>query len=91
MTRIFIGINIKNIMNNDFSELIQYLDEKFIDVKKDIGELKINFNNLTNAVDAYAHKADAYFQEMVALSHKVDRLEKWILEIAEKVGVHLKS
>lgn len=78
-------------MNNDFSELIQYLDDKFIDVKKDISELKIGFNNLTNAVDAYAKKADTYFQEMVALSHKVDRLEKWVLEIAEKVGIHLKS
>ena len=51
-------------MNNDFSELIQYLDEKFIDVKKDIGELKVGFNNLTNSVDAYAKKSDAYFQEM---------------------------
>ena len=64
-------------MNNDFSELIQYLDDKFVDVKKDINELKIGFNNLTN------------FQEMVALSHKVDRHEKWLQEIAEKVGIKL--
>lgn len=77
-------------MNNDFSELIQYLDDKFIDVKKDINDLKVGFNNLTNAVDAYAKKADAYFQEMVALSHKVDRHEKWLLEIAEKLGIKLK-
>lgn len=77
-------------MNNDFSELIQYLDEKFVDVKKDINELKVNFNNLTNSVDAYAHKADAYFQEMVALAHKVDRHEKWLQEIAEKLGIKLK-
>ena len=47
-------------MNNDFSELIQYLDDKFVDVKKDINELKVNFNNLANSVDAYAKKADAY-------------------------------
>lgn len=77
-------------MNSDFSELIQYLDEKFVDVKKDIGELKVGFNNLTNAVDAYAKKADAYFQEMVALAHKVDRHEKWLQEIAEKLGIKLK-
>ena len=43
------------------------MDDKFVDVKKDINELKIGFNNLTNAVDAYAKKADTYFQEMVAL------------------------
>lgn len=63
-------------MNNDFSELIQYLDEKFFAIDKQFGEMKVDFSNLTNAVDAYAHKANAYFQEMVALSHKVDRHEK---------------
>jgi len=35
-------------------------------------------------------KADTYFQEMVMLAHKVDRLERWILQIAEKVGLRLK-
>jgi len=34
-------------------------------------------------------KADAYFQEMVMLSKKVDRQEKWIKIIADKVGVKL--
>ncbi|HAJ44377.1 MAG: hypothetical protein UV53_C0002G0031 [Candidatus Azambacteria bacterium GW2011_GWE1_42_9] len=77
-------------MNNDFSELIQYLDDKFTDVDKHLVKLDNDFNNLANAVDAYAQKADTYFQEMVVLSHKVDRHEKWLLEIAEKLGVKLK-
>jgi len=77
-------------MNNDFSELIQYLDDKFSLVDKRLNNLDTNFNNLTNAVDAYAHKADAYFQEMVSLAHKVDRHEKWLQEIAEKLGIKLK-
>jgi len=77
-------------MNNDFSELIQYLDDKFTNVDKRLTELDNNFNKLTNAVDAYAQKADTYFQEMVMLSHKVDRHEKWLLEIAEKLGIKLK-
>ncbi|HEY4494939.1 MAG: hypothetical protein A3I24_01645 [Candidatus Harrisonbacteria bacterium RIFCSPLOWO2_02_FULL_41_13b] len=77
-------------MNNDFSELIQYLNDKFVFVDKRLNELNVNFNNLVNAVDAYAHKADAYFQEMVALAHKVDRHEKWLQEIAEKLGIKLK-
>lgn len=102
-------------MNQDFSELIQYLDEKFIHIdqrfddtdkrfdklfnvfatKEDLSEAvknlstKEDFNNLLNAVDAYAKKADTYFQEMVALSHKVDRHEKWIYQIAEKLNIKL--
>ena len=39
---------------------------------------------------SYAQKADTYFQEMVALSHKVDRHEKWLHEVAEKLGIKLK-
>ena len=68
-------------MNNDFSELIQYLDDKFHRINSQLEYLKENktdksdFRELMTAVDAYAQKADAYFQEMVALSHKVDRHE----------------
>ncbi|MDO8676743.1 MAG: hypothetical protein Q7K16_03825 [Candidatus Azambacteria bacterium] len=77
-------------MSNDFSELIQYLDEKFVVVDKRFDEIKSDFNNLLTAVDTYAQKADTYFQEMVMLSHKVDRHEKWLQEIAEKLGIKLK-
>ncbi len=53
-------------------------------------EMRKDFSDLLTSVDAYAQKADTYFQEMVMLSHKVDRHEKWLQEIAEKVGIKLK-
>jgi len=52
-------------------------------------EMKQSFSDLQTSVDVYAKKADTYFQEMVMLTHKVNRLEKWIQEIAEKVGIKL--
>ncbi len=89
-------------MDKDFSELIEYLDKKFSKTDQKLIELdegikdvrermatKEDFNDLQTSVDAYAKKADAYFQEMVMLTHKVDRLEKWIHQIAEKVGIKL--
>jgi len=82
-------------MEKDFSELIQYLDKKFNVVDKKLDSLqetktdKSDFNNLANAVDDYAKKADTYFQEMVALSHKVDRHEKWFHQLAGKLGIKL--
>jgi len=95
-------------MNENYKELIEYLNEKFGKVderfeklfevfatKEDLTEVvkklstKEDFNNLLNAVDAYAKKADTYFQEMVMLAHKVDRHEKWIRQIAEKLGIKL--
>ena len=76
-------------MKDDFSELIQYLDDRFGKVDSDLKDLKEGFNNLSTSVDAYAKKADAYFQEMVVLSNKVERLEKWLHQLAEKVGIKL--
>ena len=52
---------------------------------------KDDINELLNSIDAYANKADTYFQEMVMLSHKVDRHERWILQLAEKLGVTLRA
>lgn len=46
-------------------------------------------SDLQGSVDSYAKKADTYFQEMVMLSHKIDRHEKWLLAMAEKLNMKL--
>ncbi|MEA1964949.1 MAG: hypothetical protein U9O41_07470 [Candidatus Aerophobetes bacterium] len=78
------------LTNNDIRKLIEVFATKE-DLKEAVKDLstKKDVNNLLNAVDTYAKKADTYFQEMVALAHKVDRHEKWIQQIAEKLGVKL--
>ena len=90
---------------NDYSELTQFIGDKFEEVDKKFGivtekldslegrmdNLETMFRDLQTAVDAYAKRADAYFQEMVMLSHKVDRHEKWLRQIADKVGVKLEE
>ena len=45
-------------MNEDFSELIKYLDEKFIGIDKRFDEAKQDFVNLETSVDAYAKKLE---------------------------------
>jgi len=76
-------------MNQDFSELIVYLDEKFTHINERLDLVDKKFNDLQTTVDAYAKRADTYFQEMVMLSHKVDRHEKWLQQVAEKLGIKL--
>jgi uncharacterized coiled-coil DUF342 family protein len=74
------------------NEDIKKLKEVFA-TKDDLNDLKIelksDFSDLYQAIDAYAKKADGYFQEMVMLSKKVDRQEEWIKKIAKEVGVEL--
>ena len=75
-------------------EDIQKLMEVFA-TKDEIKEMieplttKEDFSDLQTAVDNYAKKADTYFQEMVALAHKVDRHEKWFHLIADKLDIKL--
>ena len=76
----------------EVDEKIKYIASVMV-TKEEISELptKDDFNNLLTSVDEYAKKADTYFQEMVIMAHKMDRMERWILQLAEKVGVQLKA
>ncbi len=76
-------------MDKDFSELIEYLDGKFVRIDERFDEIKNDFVDLQTSVDAYAKKADTYFQEMLMLAQKIDRHEKWIQQLAQKLGIKL--
>ncbi len=78
------------LTDEDIQKLIEVFATKD-DLKEAVSNLttKDDFNNLQTSVDSYAQKADAYFQEMVMLAHKVDRHEKWFHLIADKLGIKL--
>jgi len=73
---------------------VQKLIEVFV-TREEFNEKILNLankedvNKILTAVDGYAKKVDAFAQEMIMLAHKVDRHEKWIQQIAEKLGVKL--
>ena len=84
----------KSKINKDKGRLDIVLREIFrLEKKMDAGfdGLHNSFNQIQESLDSYAKKADTYFQEMVILSHQVNRLDRWIRQIAEKVGVKLES
>jgi len=72
----------------DIQNLIKAEKEVFT-TKEDFANLEKMFSNLQSSVDAYAKKADTYFQEMTAMRHALNRHEEWIKKIAEKVGLSL--
>jgi hypothetical protein len=76
---------------DEFTKLYNYMQTEFKKINSTLEQTatKDELNGLTGAVDAYAKKVDDYTQEMLMLAHKVDRLEKWINQIASKTGVKL--
>ena len=78
------------LTDEDVKKLIEvFATREEVATKIDIEDLKKDFSDLQTSVDAYAKKADAYFQEMIMLAHKVDRHEKWLHQIADKLGLKL--
>lgn len=76
---------------DEFTKLFKYMQQEFAAVHTQLEQTstKEDLDRLTNAVDAFAKQSETYMQEMLALSHKVDRLERWIMKIAEETGVKL--
>ncbi len=76
--------------SKDFEQLINVLKEFFyskeeMDVK--FGEIRSDFSKLQTATDTISKQIKDYHEEMVILVHRIDRMEKWIKEVAAKVGV----
>lgn len=77
--------------DDEFTKLFKYMQGEFKKINDRLEQTatKHELNRLTNAVDTYAKQTETYMEEMLALSHKVDRLERWILKVAEATGVKL--
>ena len=76
-------------MDQGFALLVKEIFATRDEVRKLEEGMSEKFSGLQNSVDSYAKKSEDYFQEMVMLSHKVDRHEKWLLAMADKLGMKL--
>ena len=82
-------------MNQDHSELIEYLDGKFGEVNTRIDKLENKFDKkfdqLVTAIDKLTKSVENLKEEYIAISAKIDIHEKWIQQIANKLNIKLES
>ena len=52
-------------------------------------EYRQDFSDLQTSVDNYAKKANDYYQEMVMMNQKLNRHERWIQQLAQKLEIKL--
>ncbi len=78
--------------DKDIEKLLEAMELKFL-TKVDFAtfkdEYRKDFSDLQTSVEAYAVKADKFFEELVMWSNQVKRHEKWLKQIAEKLGMKL--
>ena len=73
----------KLITRDEFGQFRKEIDNEFTNLREAIQALTVSVDKLAKAVGDIR-------QEYVAISAKVDRMEKWIHQIAKKVGIELK-
>lgn len=78
---------------DEFTKLYKYMQDEFKSTNSRLDETstKNQVDKLINTVDGLAGLTKDYQQEMLMTANKVDRLEQWILKIAEATGVKLTS
>lgn len=64
-------------------------DPRFDRIEERLDKLEASHNRLLNTIDGFVKRIDDYETEMAARDHKIDRLERWIEQIASKTGVKL--
>lgn len=76
--------------DDELAKIFKYMQQEFKAVRSEVGEARAGIRSLQVSVDSYAKQVMELTQEHLMLSRKVDRMENWIQEIAQKTGVKLK-
>lgn len=74
---------------NDIQNKFDQIDAKLNSHDKRFDELDAKFDKLMNTIDGFIKRIDDYETELAARDHKIERLERWIEQIANKTGVKL--
>ncbi len=74
---------------DEFTKLFTHMNQRFDAVDKRFDEQNGKIDEILASISNLAGDLKTYHEELLALGHKVDRLERWILEVANKTGVTL--
>ena len=79
------------LTSEDIQKLLEVLATKQDgeDIKKEVSDLKETTHALVDSIDKLAKAVDDLRIEYSSLAMKSDRHEKWILQLAEKLGLKL--
>jgi uncharacterized coiled-coil protein SlyX len=75
--------------HDEFTKLFKSMEKGFGDMERRFDAQDAKIDDLSGAVAELGGQLRDYHQEMILLARKVDRMERWILQIAEKTGVKL--
>jgi hypothetical protein len=78
---------------DEFTKLFTYMQDEFSKIHAELANTatRSQTNELMGATAELGAQIKDYHEEMLFMGHKVDRLERWIHEIAEQTGLKLST
>lgn len=67
----------------------QNVDKRFDEVQQEINQLGESHNQLINTIDKFMKRLDDMAIENTARDAKLERVERWVQQVAQKTGVKL--
>ena len=74
---------------DEFTKLFKYVEKRFNAVDKQFEQNQAEHREMMAAIAELGGQIKDYHQEFIMLGRKVDRLERWISQIAQETGVKL--
>lgn len=90
--------DVKEIVNKaveDLSDVIdqlaQSMHKELVTIKKDIADIKLSIDRLTNTIDGFIKRLDDQETENAARDAQFERLLDWARKVSVKTGVPLEN
>ncbi len=81
-------------MNADeFTKLFRYMEERFDRIDKALENKaeKLDVERILGALDALAKRQEIDEEERLVMGHQLERHDRWVHQLADKIGVQLSA
>jgi len=83
----------KSILSTSLAQMMGKINGRFdkLEVKLDQKADKEDIERLFGTVDSFAKRLEISDEERIVMSHQLDRLDAWVHQLADKIGVTLSA
>lgn len=74
---------------DQFTKLFKYIESFWKEVNEQFEKNQKDHLDIRGAITELGGQIKDYHQKLLMLGHKVDRMERWINQIAQETGVRL--
>lgn len=71
---------------DEFTKLFRYMTERFDKIDKQSDAQTVRFDRLDSMIDEMLKRQEVDEEERLVMGHQLDRLDRWVHELADRIG-----